>query len=58
VSKEGLAYEPGPVDDLPAVLDFVDPATLLLTSYGRIQGGTTQGDPGVADRFRSLFFSI
>ena len=57
VSKAGLAYEPGPVDDLPAVLEF-DPATLVLTSYGRVPGGTTQGDPGVADRFRSLFFKI
>ena len=57
VSKEGLTYEPGPVDDLPAVLEF-DPATLVLTSYGRVPGGTTQGDPGVADRFRSLFFRI
>jgi len=57
VSKEGLAYEPGPVDDLPAVLEL-DPASLVLTSYGRIPGGTTQGDPAVADRFRSLFFTI
>lgn len=57
VSKEGLAYEPGAVDDLPAVLEF-DPASLVLTAYGRIPGGTTQGDPGVADRFRSLFFKI
>lgn len=57
VSKEGLAYEPGPVDDLPAVLEF-DPAELVLTSYGRIRGGTVQGDPAVADRFRSLFFPI
>ena len=44
-------------EDLPRFLEF-DPATLVLTSYGRMQGGTTQGDPGVADRFRSLFFSI
>jgi uncharacterized protein (TIGR03083 family) len=57
VSKEGLAYEPGPVDDLPAVIDF-DPASLVLTSYGRMRGGTTRGDAAVADRFRSLFFQI
>jgi len=57
VSKEGIAYEPGPIDDLPAVLDF-DPATLVLTSYGRVRGGTTRGDVEVADRFRSLFFQI
>jgi uncharacterized protein (TIGR03083 family) len=57
VSKEGLTYEPGPVDDLPAVIDF-DPASLVLTSYGRVRGGTTRGDAEVADRFRSLFFQI
>jgi hypothetical protein len=57
VSKEGLAYEPGPVDDLPAVLEF-DPASLVLTSYGRIRGGTTRGDTDLANRFRSLFFNI
>ena len=57
VSKEGLAYEPGPVDGLDATLEF-DPATLVLTSYGRIRGGTTRGDVDVANRFRSLFFSI
>jgi hypothetical protein len=45
------------VDDLPAVLDF-DPASLVLTSYGRIRGGTTRGDAAVADRFRSLFFPL
>jgi uncharacterized protein (TIGR03083 family) len=57
VAKEGLAYEPGPVDDLPAVLEF-DPATLVLTAYGRIRGGTTRGDTDTANRFRSLFFKL
>jgi hypothetical protein len=45
------------VDDLPAVLEF-DPATLVLTSYGRIRGGTTRGDTDTANRFRSLFFKL
>lgn len=57
VSKEGLAYEPGPVDDLPAVIEF-DPASLVLTAYGRTRGGTARGDLDVANRFRSLFFRI
>lgn len=57
VAKEGLSYEAGPVDDLPVVLEF-DPAALLLTSYGRIRGGTTRGDVELANRFRSLFFKI
>jgi uncharacterized protein (TIGR03083 family) len=57
VAKEGLAYEPGPVDDLPAVLEF-DPATLVLTAYGRMRAGTTRGDTDLANRFRSLFFKL
>ncbi|MGH9041023.1 MAG: maleylpyruvate isomerase N-terminal domain-containing protein [Acidimicrobiia bacterium] len=57
VSKEGLAYEPGPVDDLDAVLEF-DPATLVLSSYGRLRGGTTRGDTDLANRFRALFFKL
>ncbi len=57
VAKEGLGYEPGPVDDLPAVLEF-DPATLVLTAYGRMRAGTTRGDVDLANRFRSLFFKL
>ena len=57
VSKEGLAYEPGEVDDLDAVIEF-DPATLVLTAYGRMSAGTTRGDVDLANRFRSLFFKL
>lgn len=56
-SKEGLTYEPGAVDDLPAVLEF-EADELVLTSYGRIKGGTAKGDQSVADKFNSLFFTI
>ncbi|MGQ0844107.1 MAG: maleylpyruvate isomerase family mycothiol-dependent enzyme [Sporichthyaceae bacterium] len=57
VSKEGLAYEPGAVDDLDTVFEY-DPATLVLSSYGRVRGGTVRGDAELANRFGSLFFQI
>jgi uncharacterized protein (TIGR03083 family) len=57
VSAEGLAYEPGDLSDLPAVIEF-DPASLVLTAYGRYNAGTVRGDTDVAERFLSLFFRI
>ena len=54
---DGLSYALADLDDLPAVLEF-DPGTLVLTSYGRLRGGTVRGDQAVADRFRRLFFPI
>lgn len=59
VTESGYAYETGPVDDgsLPAVFDF-DPASLVLTAYGRINGGTAYGDQAVADTYRTLFHAI
>ena len=57
VSAQGVQYAPGPVDDCVAVLEF-DPATLVLTGYGRVNGGTIRGDRQVASDFRSLFFPI
>jgi uncharacterized protein (TIGR03083 family) len=57
VTPDGVSWAPGPVDDLPAVLEF-DPASYVLTVMGRIRGGTLRGDAAVADRFRGLFFAI
>ena len=57
VTPEGVQYAPGDIDDCPAILEF-DPATLVLTGYARINGGTVRGDAAVASRFRSLFFPI
>ena len=57
VSADGVQFAPGDVSDCAAVLDF-DPATLVLTGYGRMNGGTVSGDRKVAGRFRSLFFAI
>jgi hypothetical protein len=59
VSDGGFVYERvGELsEDLPIVFDF-DPSSLVLTAYGRMNGGTAYGDPVLADRFRGLFHSI
>ena len=57
VSTDGFAYEPGTVDDLPVVFEF-DPASLVLTAFGRVNAGTYRGDPVLADRFLNVFFRI
>ena len=57
VSAEGLSYEPGDISDLPTVIEF-DPASFVLTTYGRYNAGTVRGDTATAERFLSLFFRI
>ena len=57
ISDEGMAYAPGNIDDLPTTIDF-DAGSLVLTTFGRINGGTVRGDEDLADRFLNLFFRI
>jgi uncharacterized protein (TIGR03083 family) len=57
VSGDGVQFTPGSIDDCAAVLEF-DPATLVLTAYGRMNGGTVRGDRELAERFLDLFFPI
>jgi uncharacterized protein (TIGR03083 family) len=57
ICEGGMTYEPGAIDDLPAILDF-DPGSLVLTAFGRFNGGTASGDPALADRFLNLFYRI
>ena len=57
ISDQGMAYEPGDVDDLPAVIDF-DAGSLVLTAFGRVNAGTVRGDAALANRFLNLFFRI
>ena len=57
VSSEGVQFSPGDIDDCAAVLEF-DPATLVLTGYARMNGGTARGDEELAGKFRDLFFPI
>ncbi len=57
ISDAGMNYEPGSIDDLPAMLEF-DPGSMVLTAFGRVNGGTASGDTALADRFLNLFFRI
>jgi uncharacterized protein (TIGR03083 family) len=57
VSDQGLRVVIGDIDDCEAVLEF-DPATLVLTGYGRVNGGTVRGDRRLASSFLTLFVSI
>jgi uncharacterized protein (TIGR03083 family) len=57
VSAAGLQLSGASIDDCAAILEL-DPATLVLTAYGRVNAGTIRGDGAVASRFRSLFVSI
>jgi uncharacterized protein (TIGR03083 family) len=57
VNKEGMVYEPGTEDGAQVVIEF-DPASLVLTAFGRARSGTPYGDQDAARRFASLFFRI
>ena len=54
---EGFTYEEGDIDDRPAILEF-DPASLVLTAFGRTHAGTAYGDLEMANRFSGCFFPI
>jgi uncharacterized protein (TIGR03083 family) len=57
VGDQGMQFEPGSVDELPAVIDF-DAASLVLTTFGRSNAGTVRGDVDLANRFLNLFYRI
>jgi len=57
VSDQGLAYEPGEIDSLPALIEF-DAGSLVLTVFGRSNSGTVRGDVDLAERYLNLFFRI
>ncbi|HEX3651164.1 MAG TPA: maleylpyruvate isomerase family mycothiol-dependent enzyme [Pseudonocardiaceae bacterium] len=57
VSPDGIAVEPADVSGAPAVIEF-DPATFVLTAFGRINAGTARGDVAIATRFLGSFFRI
>lgn len=57
VTAEGIAFEPGDVSGLPGVIEF-DPASFVLTAFGRINAGTHRGDTELIGRFCNLFFKI
>ena len=41
IAPEGISFEPGNVDDLPAVIEF-DPGSFVLTAFGRSNAGTVR----------------
>jgi uncharacterized protein (TIGR03083 family) len=57
VTSEGMTYAPGSEEGAAVVMDF-DPASLVLTAFGRARSGTPYGDVNEARRFAGLFFRI
>jgi uncharacterized protein (TIGR03083 family) len=58
--KDGQ-FSYAPAEDLSeaqAVFHFKHPSDFVLTTYQRIQGGETTGDPEVIKKARSVFFHI
>ena len=58
--KDGqFTYEPADdVSNLPATIHYADESEFVLTTFGRIEGGTATGDPAVIEKARHLFFRI
>ena len=57
VTPAGLSYESGDVSNASTIIEF-DPASFVLTAFGRCNAGTVRGDAAVADNFLNLFFRI
>ena len=57
VSKDGLTYEPGEIESLPAYIEF-DAGSLVLSAFGRANCGTIRGDMELGERYLNSFFSI
>jgi hypothetical protein len=57
VSSEGLAYEQGEIESLPAYIEF-DAGSLVLCAFGRCNCGTVRGDMDLAERYLQSFFRI
>jgi uncharacterized protein (TIGR03083 family) len=57
ITVDGLSYAQEDVSGLPAVIEL-DPGSLVLTAFGRVNAGTIRGDRAVADQFLNSFFRI
>lgn len=57
VSSEGMTYEPGEIESLPAYIEF-DAGSMVLTAFGRGNFGTVRGDMDLAEKYLNLFFRI
>ena len=60
VGPDGLTTSPGDlgsIADVPTVIEF-DPASFVLTAYGRMNAGTVHGDRDLGHAFLDSFFRI
>lgn len=57
VTAEGVTFTPEKLDGVSDVIEF-DPASFVLTAYGRTNAGTYRGRRDLLDRFCNLFFRI
>lgn len=57
VTAEGVTFTPGSIEGIDEVIEF-DPASFVLTAYGRTNAGTYRGDRKALDQFCNLFFRI
>ena len=57
VSPTEVRFAAGAIDDCDASLEL-DPGSLVLTAYNRINTGTVRGDERLVTTFRSLFVAI
>ena len=57
VSGDGLTYEEGEIESLPAYIEF-DAGSLVLTAFGRGNFGTIRGNMDLAEKYLNLFFRI
>jgi len=57
VSDQGLTYEEGEIESLPAYIEF-DAGSLVLCAFGRCNTGTVRGDMELGERYLTSFFRI
>jgi uncharacterized protein (TIGR03083 family) len=57
ISNNGLRFTRASIDECLATLEL-DPATLVLTAYNRVEGGTVRGEQQLVNNFRTLFVAI
>lgn len=57
INDQGMTYEPGEIESLPAYIEF-DAGSMVLTAFGRGNFGTVRGDFELAERYLNLFFRI
>jgi uncharacterized protein (TIGR03083 family) len=57
VLPDGVTVTPGDVSDLDTVIEF-DPASFVLTAFGRVNAGSATGDLAMAEAFLNTIFRV